>query len=77
MAGIADFYLDTFIGIDLRFGVFIYGGIMFIVNWVLAFDFNMNWHFYMYWSAGIAPYATAVMALLINMYVCISISQLS
>jgi len=64
----SDFYLDTFLGMDLKWGVFIYGAVCSILSSVLAFDFNMKWHFYLYWSMGITPYSAAVVSLIVNMY---------
>jgi hypothetical protein len=64
----SDFYLNDFLGMDLKWGVFIYGAVMVILSSVLAFDFDMKWHFYLYWGVGITPYGTAVTSLVINMY---------
>ena len=63
----SDFYLETFLGMDLRWGVFIYGLIMTILTGVLAMDFEMSWNFYMYWGLGIIPYSAATLSLFINM----------
>ena len=68
MAGMSDFYLETFLGMDLRWGVFIYGGICWVLTMVLATDFEMKWHFYVYWGGGIVPYSAAVTSLIVNMY---------
>ena len=39
MAGMSDFYLEDFLGLDLKWGVFIYGGIMWVMTMILSVDF--------------------------------------
>ena len=68
MAGFSDFYLETFLGLDLRYGIFLYIGLVYMAVTKLTLDTSLGPIFYVYWLGGLVPYSAAGTGLIYQKY---------